>query len=165
MRDFTPGLELAEQFYKEAVRPILESDFPCLPYSAALIGAGPGVLGFDTEMSTDHHWGPRVMLFLRERDFGRYADAIATSLRQKLPARFRGYPTNYSGPDPRDHHVQLLHEIESGPVNHRVEAQTLRGFFLEYLGFELDQALEPPDWLTFPGRKLRTIVACAVYHD
>ena len=162
---FIPGLELARKFYQEAVRPILQSDFSCVPYSAALSGAGSEVLGFDTEMSIDHHWGPRAMLFLRERDYERYAGAITESLRRRLPVRFCGYSTNYSDPDPHDHNVQLLQEVESGPVNHRVEAHTMRGFFLDYLGFELDQALEPPDWLTFPEQKLRTIIAGAVYHD
>jgi hypothetical protein len=105
------------------------------------------------------------MLFLREPDCERYADAIAESLRRKLPVRFRGYPTNYSEPDPKDNHVQHLREIESGPVNHRVEVHTTRGFFLAYLGFDLDHTLEPPDWLTFPEQKLGAITAGAVYHD
>ena len=48
---FIPGLELARRFYWEAVRPILDADFPGLRHSAALIGAGSEVLGFDTPMS------------------------------------------------------------------------------------------------------------------
>src|SRR5262245_62390242 len=146
---FIPGLELAGKFYQEAIRPILEADFSCAPYSAALIGTGSEVLGFDTDMSTDHHWGPRAMLFLRECDYDRCASAITESLRRKLPVRFCGYSTNYSEPDPHDHNVQRLQVVENGPVNHRVEARTIRGFFLDYLGFELYQDLEPPDWLTF----------------
>jgi hypothetical protein len=66
MTDFVPGLRLSERFYREAVRPVLDSEFPDLPHSAALIGTGSEVLGFDTEMSTDHDWGPRVLLFLQE---------------------------------------------------------------------------------------------------
>jgi len=93
---FIPGIELAGKFYQEAIRPILESEFSCAPYSAALIGTGSEVLGFDTEMSTDHHWGPRAMLFLREHDYDRYASAITESLRRKLPVKFCGYSTNYS---------------------------------------------------------------------
>ncbi len=165
MKEFIPGLELAAKFYVEAVRPILESVFSALPYSAALIGTGSEVLGFDTEMSADHHWGPRVMLFLREPDYERQADALTEALRQKLPPKFRGYSTNYSEPDPHDNNTQLLQEIESGPVNHRVEVHTLRGFFLNYLGFDLDRAIEPADWLSFPEQKLRTITAGAVFHD
>ncbi len=41
----------------------------------------------------------------------------------------------------------------------------LRGFFLDYLGFELDRAIEPADWLTFREQKLQTITAGANSHD
>ena len=54
---FVPGVRLAGEFYAEVVRPLLEVEFPGLPYAAALIGAGSEVLGFDTERSTDHDWG------------------------------------------------------------------------------------------------------------
>ena len=57
MPEFIPGLELAKLFFHEAVEPVLDSDFPALKYSAALIGPGSEVLGFDTSMSRDHHWG------------------------------------------------------------------------------------------------------------
>jgi hypothetical protein len=36
---------------------------------------------------------------------------------------------------------------------------------METLGFDLDRALEPADWLTFPQQALRGITAGAVYHD
>ena len=70
--DFIPGLELARRFYWEAVRPVLDADFPGLRHSAALIGTGSEVLGFDTPMSSDHHWGPHAMLFLAEDDCERH---------------------------------------------------------------------------------------------
>jgi len=60
---FVPGVRLAGEFYAEVVRPLLEAEFPGLPYAAALIGAGSEVLGFDTERSTDHDWGPRLLVF------------------------------------------------------------------------------------------------------
>ena len=66
---FVPGLKLAEGFFHQEVKPILESHFQVLQYSAALIGSGSEVLEFDTEISVDHHWGPRVMLFLSPGDF------------------------------------------------------------------------------------------------
>ncbi len=162
---FIPGLELARRFYWEAVRPVLDAEFPGMRHSAALIGSGSEVLGFDTPMSTDHHWGPRAMLFLTEAEAEQYREAIAETLRWNLPHRFLGYPTNFSAPDPNDKGVQILRATEDGPVNHRVETLTTSGFFLQYLAFDLAQEIEPCDWLTFGEQKLRTITAGGVFHD
>lgn len=63
---FIPGVELYHRFYWEAVRPVLDTEFPGLRHSAALIGPGSEVLGFDTPVWTDHHWGSRAMLFLED---------------------------------------------------------------------------------------------------
>jgi hypothetical protein len=165
MGDFIPGLRLSAEFYQEAVAPILATDFPDVPYGAALIGSGSEVLGFDTEMSSDHHWGPRVMLFLREADDARYHEALHEAFSYQLPRTFRGYPTNFTPPNPDDSGVQLLQVAESGPINLRVDLLTVRGFWLDYLGFDFDREIEPIDWLTFPEQKLRTLTAGAVYHD
>src|SRR5262249_43440040 len=113
---------------------------PGLPHSAALLGRGSEVLGFDDEMSTDHNWEPRVLLFLREEDHARHGEAIRETLKPRLPPRFREYATDYG----------IL---------------TLRGFFLEHLDFDIDSEIEPADWLTFSEQRLRMITAGAVYHD
>jgi hypothetical protein len=136
---FVSGLVLAEGFYNEAVKPVLEAGFPDLKYSAALIGGGSEVLGFDTEMSADHHWGPRVILFLNADDFTSKRDVIRTVLSNKLPVVYRGYPTNFSSPDPEDNGVQTLRAVVSSPVNHRVETFTVAGFFADYLGIDIDK--------------------------
>jgi hypothetical protein len=165
MPDFVPGLQLSAEFYREAVAPILETEFPGVLHSAALIGSGSEVLGFDTEMSSDHHWGPRVMIFLRETDHARYHEMLCHTFGEQLPRTFRGYPTNFTPPDPEDSGTQLLQAADTGPINHRVDILTLRSFWLDYLGFDLDRVIEPIDWLTFTEQKLRTLVAGAVYHD
>jgi hypothetical protein len=164
MPDFIPGLKLSDAFYREAVRPVLDADFPGLRHAAAIIGSGSEVLGFDTSMSADHHWGPRVMLFLDETDHARYRDALHERLRHRLPYTFRGYPTSFSPPNPDDNGTQLLQAVESGPVNHRVEILTIRSLG-DYLGIDPHADLEPSDWLTLPEQKLRSITAGAVYHD
>jgi hypothetical protein len=163
--DFIPGLRLSRSFYLEAVKPVLDANFPDLQFSAALIGSGSEVLGFDTEMSTDHHWGPRVMLFLRETDYQHHHQAIHETLRNELPTRFRGYSTNFTEPNPADNNVQLLQEVDHGPINHRVEIFTIRSFFRAELDFDMEESIEPADWLTFPSQKLRSIIAGTVYHD
>jgi len=165
MSEFIPGLELAGMFFREAVKPLLDRGFPKLLYSAALIGSGSEVLGFDTEMSTDHHWGPRVMLFLEPDAHRHYREPIDEALRRGLPPRFHGYSTNFSAPNPADNNVQLLVEVDAPPINHRVDILTIREYVSAYLGFDLDQPLEPADWLTFPEQKLHTITGGAVYHD
>jgi hypothetical protein len=42
---------------------------------------------------------------------------------------------------------------------------TPRGFFLDYLAFDIEREIEPADWLTFPEQKLRTISSGGVFHD
>jgi len=134
---FVPGLELSRQFYLEAVRPILDAEFPSLPHSAALLGRGSEVLGFDDEMSGDHNWEPRVLLFVRHEDHG---EVIAETLREKVPPRFADRVTGY-------------------------ELHTVRGYFLDHLDFDVDGEIEVRDWLTFPEQRLRMITAGAVYQD
>ncbi len=162
MSNFIPGLELGRLFYLEAVKPVLDTFSSSLQYSAALMGSGSEILGFDTEMSTDHHWGPRVMLFLKEGDHHLYCKAIDEVLRQKLPPRFHGYSTNFTAPDPLDNNLQLLRDVDSGPINHRVEILTIRGFLLDYLDFDIEESIEAADWLTFPEQKLLSITAGAL---
>jgi hypothetical protein len=162
---FIPGLTLSAQFYREIVQPILDRSFPGLVYAAGLIDGGSEVLGFDDEISVDHDWGPRLMLFLSDEDHRRFADQIRHALANQLDGEFKGYPTNFSLPDPNDGGTQLLQPITGGPVNHRVSIQTVRSFFNGYLGFDLEQPLEPADWLTFPEQRLCTITRGAVFHD
>ena len=162
---FLPGLKLGEAFYAEAVRPLLDENFPGLSHAAALIGSGSEILGFDDEMSTDHHYGPRVMLFLADDADPSLPDAIRQMLADRLPYRFRGYPTSFTAPNPDDNGVQLLEAVESGPVNHRVEIFTVPEFMAGYLGIDLAQPLTPDVWLALPQQRLRTTVGGAVYHD
>lgn len=162
---FIRGLKLCEQFYWEAVRPLLDAHFPGLQHAAGRLDGGSEVLGFDTEMSTDHGWGPRVAIFLQEADHERLAGPIREMLANHLPYTFGGYSTHFTPPDPEDNNTQLLQAVDDGPVNHRVTIETLPGFFLAYLGFDIGQPLEPADWLTFSEQKLRTMTAGAIFHD
>jgi hypothetical protein len=77
--DFVSGQELSRRFYQEVVRPVLD---PGVPHSAALLGRGSEVLGFDDEMSGDHNWEPRAVLFVRAGD----------TLEPKVPDRFADRP-------------------------------------------------------------------------
>jgi hypothetical protein len=138
--ELTSGLELSRRHYQEAVRPILDAAFPGLPYSAGLLGRGSEVLGFDDEMSRDHDWQPRVLLFLGDADLARHGDSIREALRVGLPPRLPDRPTD--------------HEI-----------LTARGCILDHLGFDIDAELDARDWLTFPEHELVMLTAGAVFRD
>jgi len=163
MSEFIPGLKLSELLYKEVVKPILDVEFPSLKYSAGLIGSGSEVLGFDTPQSTDHDWGPRMLLFLSESDCKSSKDRVWKVLSEKLPYEFRGYPTSFGKPDKFG--VRLPKEIKSGPVNHLVEMFTIRSFFKKYLNFDPYRNIKIPDWLRFPEHKLLSIVKGRIFHD
>ena len=163
MPTFVPGLQLCEAFYVSAVKPILDADFPNLENAAALVGACSDVLGYDTPISTDHHWGPRVLLFLSEADYATLRTPISEALSAKLPYTVEGFSTNFGEPD--EIGVRLMREISSGPVNHMVEFHTVRAFIKDYLGVHPNDPIRAVDWLTFPEEKLLRVTGGKVFHD
>jgi len=160
-RSFIPGLKLSQLFYEHAIRPILTRHAPDLPYSAALIGPGSEVLGFDTPQSTDHDWGPRLQVFLEERDdtLESRLDAI---LHRELPQTFHGYACFYT----RNQDGTASPTDEgSGKPFHRVTFHTARGFFGRALNWDVDQEPSVIDWLAMPEQVLRSVTGGRVYHD
>ena len=164
MPKFIPGLELAGLYYHEAVKPILKSHYPGLVHSAALIGSGSEVLGFDDAMSTDHSWGPRLLLFLSEQDLARLAGDLYRTLAQELPFSFYGYSTHFEAV-PGEPGAVVPAETDNRPINHTVRSTVLSEYLQHYLGTPLEEELTLLDWLTIPGQKLRSLVAGAVFHD
>jgi hypothetical protein len=159
---FVSGLDLSRRFFREVVCPLLATAFPHLHYAAALLGPGSEVLGFDTEMSVDHDWGPRLFLFLREED-AKQGDAIGNLLSQQLPETFADFLVSLPAPiEPR---TRIMTRPLAGPVKHRIIPMTMRNFVRVQLGYDLAQPLLAADWLTFPSHALGELVAGEVYHD
>ncbi len=163
MGDFIAGTELSSRFYWEAVRPVLDAHFAGLPHAAAHIGTGSDVLGFDTEMSTDHDWGPSVALCLRD-EHAHLAEEIREVMRHNLPHVFYGYPTNF-GDSPNEPGTPVMQMSTEGPVNHHVFATTVRAFAMRHLAYDVDKPLDVVDWLTISSQKLREMTAGAVHYD
>lgn len=80
MAEFVPGVELGRALYQEMVAPRLGGR----RHSAARLGPGSDVLGYDTARSTDHDWGARLAVLVEAGD----PEPLAG-----VPARFRGWPT------------------------------------------------------------------------
>ena len=163
MPRFIPGLKLSSLFYHDEVRPILDKEFPRLRHSAALIGWGSEVLGFDTLRSSDHHWGPRVLLFLKEDDYPALSIKIREALAEQLPYKVKGYSTNFS--EPETNGVRHPDLIDSGRVNHMVNIYTVRDFVIARLGFDIEKSISVKDWLTFPQQRLLELTSGQVFHD
>ncbi len=145
---FIPGLKLGGLFYKEVIGPILAADFPELKYSAALIGEGSEILGYDTPQSTDHCWGPRTMLFLSNEDYEKIGKKVLETLRVKLPTKFMGYPTKMDC-----------------PVKDTINIFTIQNFFEKHLTIDPTKELVISDWLIFPSQKLLEITSGEIFHD
>jgi len=164
MVPFIPGLDLAETLYRDAVAPILARDFPDLPYSAALLGTGSDVLGFDTPRSMDHGWGPRLLLFVGEDQDG-LAGAIERTLRVTLPRDVAGVSTHFVPTEEAG--ISRLGPVPPGEdeVNHGVTVTTLARFVAAHLGCPADADLDVVDWLCCTDQGLRAVTAGRVFHD
>ncbi len=160
---FIPGLALAEAYYHEAVKPILDAHFTNLKYSAALIGFGSDVLGFDTPQSMDHMWGPRLLLFLRPAEAEELREPIRETLAAHLPLTFHGFSTNFSAPDEAG--IQKMVPAESGPVRHMVRTGTIAQFFGRTLGVDPSSSIAASDWLTFSEQRLLSVTSGRVFRD
>ncbi len=161
-RVFIKGLDLSELFYEEAVKPILARRFPGLVYSAALIGVGSEVLGFDTPQSMDHDWGPRLMLFLGEAAQDTYRDEIDQALRQDLPGDIHGYPTSFGR---HEDGTAVMTATDSGPIDHGVRFLTVSRFFKCALNFDPTGNIRAVDWVSVPAHRLLMLTSGRVFHD
>jgi hypothetical protein len=143
MSAFVPGIELNRRFYDEIVAAIVQP----WPHSAAHLGWGSDVLGYDTERSMDHGWGPRMRVFVDEGDI----DAVRAALDAQLPATFGGHPVRYGW--------------DEWPVRHYVEVATLGSWLQFELGHDATTGIDTIDWLVMPQQKLLGVVRGAVFHD
>lgn len=141
--EFVPALELNAGFYRDVVEPIVRP----WRHSAALLGRGSELLGFDTERSTDHGWGPRLQVFVAEGNAAR----VRTALTRQLPTQYRGWPVAFGWDDV--------------PVSHHVTVVPLGEWLATHLGCNPLESMSRLDWLTTPQQLLLGVVRGAVYHD
>jgi hypothetical protein len=141
--EFVPGRELARAFYEDVVCELVGD----VPHSAALLGTGSDVLGFDTERSTDHGWGPRLQVFVTSAAVDRVREAVDAG----LPESFHGWPTRYGWDDV--------------PVTHHVTVTTLGGWLEHQLGVDPRNELGTVDWLAIPQQLLLEVTTGVVCRD
>jgi hypothetical protein len=151
---FVPGTELARRYWQEIVAPIIDELLPGVPRAAARVGAGSDVLGFDTERSTDHGWGPRVVVFI-EDDVSLAPERrieLLKAIDARIPDAFLGYPTRFAASD-------------DDPARHQVTLTTTGEWFTLALGFDPRSTISDADWLAAPSQLLLEATAGAVFED
>lgn len=140
----SPAAELSGAFYDQVVRPLLEGR----PHGAALLGWGSDVLGYDTERSSDHGWGPRVIVFLDDADGKEELKGLLTA---SLPDRFKGRPVRFGW--------------DAVEATHHVNVTTLPSWLVEHLGVDATAGMSVLDWLLTPQQRLLGVVSGEVYAD
>ncbi len=146
---FIPGLEIGRSLHEDVIKPALKSAFPQLPYAAALIGPGSEVLGFDTMVSIDHDWRPRVFIFVSDKTDMQLRANLSAVVGAALPDTFMGFPIALPQND----------ELRSRTV------YSVETFWKEYLGFSSKSSPNVIDWLTFPEHILLGLTSGEVYID
>ena len=153
---------MSKRFYERFVVPLLREHFPQIPHAAARIGIGSEVLGYDTEMSADHDYGPCVQVFFPEAEFRSTAERVMHLLDGSLPATFEGmavrYPT-YTRPPSGDASSGMLGS------DHGVEFYTLAAWCDRFLGRQFATEPTPRDWLSYSEQYFLTATAGAVFRD
>jgi hypothetical protein len=143
MAERISGQKLAHDFYVRIVRGLVG-----VPHSAAFLGEGSEVLGYDQSRSTDHSWGPRLQIFVSPRE----VEEVRSSIELGLPETFEGYPVRF-------------YSWQTQTVRHHVEVTTLEEWLVSQFRIKNPSELTPAKWLTIPQQHLLQFTAGAVFQD
>lgn len=143
MTEFRQAADVAEGFHAEVIAPLVGG----VDYAAGLLGWGSDVLGYDTVRSTDHGWGPRLVVLVDADDVERVRKAVDDG----LPDEYAGYPVRFGW--------------DSYEPRHHVTVTTVGDWLRGQLGFDASQGIGIDDWLVTPQQQLLGVVAGRVYAD
>lgn len=130
-------------FYREVLVPLLAE----VPHSAAFVGWGSDVLGFDTARSTDHGWGPRPTVFVTDE----WVAHTLALLDAELPDSYEGAPVRFGW--------------DAVPVQHHITVTNLRTWSLARLRADASLEFRTQDWLRIPQQTLAEVTGGVVLHD
>ena len=143
------GLELAEAYYRQYGKAMIDERFPHISEKIAvgMIGPGSECFGFDDEWSRDHDWGPGFCLWLTNRDYASVGEELQREYR-RLPDHFMGFGARKTSPG----------------EEWRVGVSCIGDFFARLTGLD-----HPPEsiaeWLRVPEHALATCVNGKVFAD
>lgn len=146
------GLELAQKFYNEFGKPMLDKEFPHLTdkLAIALCGSGSEAFGFDDELSRDHDFEPGFCIFIPDSEeiISRRDEFLLERAYAKLPNEFLGFQR------------QRLSAV--GGNRHGVKR--IGDFFNEKISVR-DCKLSLSDWFSLPDYALAEATNGKVFYD
>lgn len=169
---FVSGHRLSGALYEQVVAPALSHTFPGLRWAALLAGRGSDVLGYDTERSMDHDWGPRLTVVLDPQDRQQLGEQVLETIEAELPDAVLGVPVDHRG----------AQQLPGGPVawgsgshgrerHHGVVVTTLGELTGDLLGLPSPdpllgpEGLDPAQWLSIPQQSLLELTAGPLWRD
>jgi len=142
-------IDISREFFQEAVKPILQQEFPdeTAQITFGLFGQGSEALGLDDELSRDHHWGVRIDALMPDELYATKSEAMQQALAAKLPTTYQGF------------------EIGQGIIaGAGISPDTLSGFLLRSIG--IDHAPQNHvEWLGIPEEDIIHVINGEVWHD
>jgi len=164
LKEFIKGLDLSESFFNECALPLLQKHYPDLRYTAALIGWGSDVLGYDDAASTDHCWGPRFMLYLRDEDDCMKRE-IYDMFAENLPHEHRGFSTHFTS-DGHEDGVRGMNLFTEGKLKPFIEIVALEEYVGGWhIGISDLANISDLDWLTLSEHRLLGITSGKIFKD
>lgn len=143
------GLELAEKFYNEYGKPMIENEFSEYAdrIAVGLVGHGSECFGYDDEISLDHDFSPAFSVWITDEDDAVFGFKLFRAV-SKLPKEFMG--------------VKLQKESVFG--NSGKGVSTIKDFYSFYTG--TGKAPETnSEWLSIPDFYLAEATNGKVFYD
>jgi len=142
-------IEVSRRFFEQAVRPLLEREFPeeARLMACGVFGYGSECLGMDDEVSRDHHWGLRVDALMPDALFRSRAREILARVGKGLPEGFEGFAL-------REGHVKGA----------GIAPESLEGFLRRTIGLT-DAPKTLREWLDMPEEDIVHVTNGEVWYD
>ncbi len=144
------GLQVSELFYEQVVRPsfmkeLSEHEFGSLSFG--LVGPGSECFGFDDELSRDHDWSPRVIIWVPDTTS---KDTVAR------------YQRIYNGLDSHFLGYGFSQKVDRSVIRQGV--LPVGGFFSSVLGYDHPPATEM-EWIVVKEEALSLATNGKVFYD
>lgn len=155
---FVPGLELSRQL-ANVLAPRLRTEFPEVPIALALIGPGSDVMGFDTNRSMDHDWGPRLTVFVPTADIEVVRHRFDERSDSLLPPEIAGFSTRVT------RHPDGTAKLDANGSEHRVTFTSVDQYLRSVLSIGRVDEVTDAVWLSTPMQCLLEVTAGEVFLD